>query len=685
MQGAIIMKNTPCPAGLAIWLAGLVFAVSFSAVADESPVKTAPLRLRIEPAANGGWPADMGTVELAPCVKSPGPFGVFTATGKPVAFQIYWSASGEPTRIRFDTSSGTNNYYICFATNLPTASGAWKPEAGVLVETRACTEQPVATFPQISGLLATAGSPQGRGYVGDIFTGMNPFGPSSFYIASFSGWFNAPAEGSYRFATVSTDASWLKIDGETVAEWLGKHGYQGGRRGEHAGDIQLRAGRHRLDYVQIQFDGEAAAEAAWQPPGAIRFEIMPTSAFVPVATFRVTGFESADEQEPPYFEWRTANQCALGDVMALRVRFHVVDNLQRRTYRWHFDDSTETTGVNPEHLFPQPGMRQVTLEAWQRGLCVATNTVRIRVAPNWLQRDSWRDDIFNDVKKDFLQRDLNRTPARDLAAIIDLADHADDRELLTRAGEAMVRRAIEFKSAADGLTFYKLGIGFEHQDDSGDALAEKSFRLALTPGRGTAAIAEKVKLRLADLLIHWSGQFDDAEKLLAGISGNSLTGDEKRLQILCQGDLLLARGKTEAARKQYLAVGQRIAQRNFDIARTARLESADILIERGQFDDAQQAIDWLEMEMPAERMSLDTGLLEIQLELQRKEFQRAFTGCRLLSPVAENEPRRSALLYATIESGMALGKTDEARQAMAQLLKDFPYSEAAAKAKDKWP
>ena len=109
------------------------------------------------------------------------------------------------------------------------------------------------------------------------------------------------------------------------------------------------------------------------------------------------------------------------------------------------------------------------------------------------------------------------------------------------------------------------------------------------------------------------------------------------------------------------------------------------MIERGQFDDAQQALDWLEMEISAERMSLDTGLLQIQLELQHKEFQRAFTGCQLLSPVAENEPRQSEILYGTVESGLALGKTDDARRALTQLLKDFPYSEAAAKAKDKWP
>jgi tetratricopeptide (TPR) repeat protein len=685
MKIAAIMINFRCPAGISIWLASRLFVMPFSSVAQDSPVQTAPLRLQIELAQNSAWPAEVGSVEIAPGLNAAGQLGVFTPAGNPVACQTYWSANGEPSRIRFDTSGGSKIYYLCVATNLPAVPGNWKPQAGVLVETRACTAQPVNTFSQITQLLNTAGPPQGRNYLPDIFLGINPFGPSSFYIASFTGWLRVTNPGNYSFATLSTDASWLQIDGQTVAQWLGEHGSQGGRRGQHSGDISLRAGLHRLEYKQIQFDGEAAAEAAWQPPGASHFEVMPATAFAPVAQFRATSFESSAEPEPLYFEWRTIGQCALGDAMALRVRFHVVDNFQRRSYHWHFDDGTEATGLNAEHFFTQPGLRNVTLEAWQNGLCLATNRLRVRIAPNWLQRDFWRDDVFDAAKNDFLNRDLSRTPPHDLAALITLADRADDRELLTRAGEAMVKRADEFNAAADGIIFYKLAVSFEHQADAGDALAEKSFRLALTPERISSAIADKVKLRLADLLIHWSGNFDEAEQLLGGISGSNLTGDERRLKQLLQGDLLLARGKIEEARKQYLAVSGRLDRKTTDATAAARLESASILIEHDQFDDAQDSLDRLTFEIPAERMALDVGLLKIQLALAHKEFQRAFTGSRLLAPLAENEPRQSELLYDTIESALALGKTDEARQALGHLLKNFPYSEAAAKAKDKWP
>jgi len=117
------MTRRPFPAGISGWLAGLMCLVALAAGAQDSPVQTAPLRLRLELAPNSAWPADVGTVDVLPCGVDPGPFGVFTAGGRPVAFQTYWSASGEPNRIRFDTSGGARVYYLCHDAQLPAAPG----------------------------------------------------------------------------------------------------------------------------------------------------------------------------------------------------------------------------------------------------------------------------------------------------------------------------------------------------------------------------------------------------------------------------------------------------------------------------------------------------------------------------------------------------------------------------------
>jgi tetratricopeptide (TPR) repeat protein len=644
------------------------------------------MRLRIEKTAKTDWPAKVGVVDIAPWLGSPGGFGVFDADGKPVAFQTVWSAQGEETRICFDTSSEATTFYVCFDTGLPTAGGGWNPEAGVVLETRPCrADLPLDTGPQFARVLNSAGAPSGRDYVPNIFQGANPFGPSTYYVAVFNGWFTAPDAAQYTFATASDDASFLEVDSRTVATWFGRHDAGGGRRGEHSGTITLSAGLHRLSYVQIQLDGASAAVAAWKPPGRAHIELMPSSAFVPVARFHATRFKCAPPgAEQLYFDWHTVDHCALGGAMFVQVQFRVVDNSQGRSYRWHFDDGSEDDGANPRHFFPQPGLRQVNLEALQNGVVAATNSVRLQIKPAWQQREWWRDDVFNQAKSDFLRRDLALMPARDLIAVLELADRADDQEMLMRTGEILIKRENEFKASAYAPAFYKLGIVFEHQGDWGDALAEKSFRLALAPERVEPANSDQAKLHLAALLIHCSGKLDEAGKVLDSISGGLPGADERRLWRLLQGDLLLARGNNEQARQLYAAVGEKQAGGPWNAARAAGLESAAILLEHNQWDDAQAALDRLQLERPLERMSLDTGLLALDLELGRKEFRRAFSDGQTLLAAAGGDPRQSEVLYTVVEAGLALGKQDEAQKALGHLLKDFPYSEAAAKAKDKW-
>jgi len=683
----------------------------------------APCRLRLERDADSPWPAAAGTFEIWPSIAGSGKFNVSAADGKPVHSQIVWSAAGQPGLVRFDTSGGAASYYVNFDTNAASPAGSWTPKGGVLLETRGCKEQPVKTLEEVSRLVA-ASEVQGRSLVPGIFQGMNPHGPSSDYVALFGGWFNARQEGVYEFATISSGASYLQIDGRLTAEWLGRHDPHGGRRGEHSGRASLKPGPHRIDYIQAHFDGGPAAVAAWRTPGQERFEVMPPSAFLPLARFRAASFEVPPSSPGQvYFEWSGLEHCLLADSFMVKVRFRAVEGGKRRNYKWRFDDGDEAAGADIQHIFPQGGMRQITVAAYEGQACVATNSLRVRVRPNWLQREDWRQGLFEEARRSFLRRDLSRMPARDLGEVLDLAEREEDRELITCAGQTFLKRQEEFNSAAYGPTFYRLGLIFQHQGDQGNRLAEQALRLALSPGRNSPAMAERAKLRIADLLIHCDGNVDEGEKLLGALSSGGLPADERRLAKLLQGDTLLARGKVEEAKKLYAAIGNaskapaagpgvghaavsdterrlQPAAQTLDmerrlqpagqtpgasgIGRAAILESAGISLQRGDYEEAEHTLDLLVYEFPLERMSLDMGLLRANLGLKRKEFGRAFELCQALSSVAGADPQKASLLRVMVESGLALGKNAEVQRALRELLETFPYSEAAAKAKEQW-
>jgi TolA-binding protein len=101
-------------------------------------------------------------------------------------------------------------------------------------------------------------------------------------------------------------------------------------------------------------------------------------------------------------------------------------------------------------------------------------------------------------------------------------------------------------------------------------------------------------------------------------------------------------------------------------------------------EEAQRVLDRLTFEAPLERMALDTQLLRVDLNLKRKEYLRAFATCQALLPLAEKQPQESQVLYCFVESGLALGKTAEAQRVLRRLVKEFPYSEGAAKGKALW-
>ena len=68
-----------------MWLP--LLAVQFSSFGQEAILKTVPVRLRMEPAAQASWPADVGVVEMTPGLRLPEPFSVYSADGKAVSFQ----------------------------------------------------------------------------------------------------------------------------------------------------------------------------------------------------------------------------------------------------------------------------------------------------------------------------------------------------------------------------------------------------------------------------------------------------------------------------------------------------------------------------------------------------------------------------------------------------------------------
>ncbi|MCX7590891.1 MAG: hypothetical protein N2255_04615 [Kiritimatiellae bacterium] len=216
--------------------------------------------------------------------------------------------------------------------------------------------------------------------------------------------------------------------------------------------------------------------------------------------------------------------------------------------------------------------------------------------------------------------------------------------------------------------------------------ARNCFETALALAPTNSATHSIAAVHLAGLLLHC---FDDpgaAQSVLGRAVAEVLPPVERRLRQIYEGDIFLASGRIEAARRTYLEAGTTADRndRNYVARRRARLETARTCLLRQEYDEAERLVREIEWETPIERLDTETGLIMIQVHLARQEYEFAYAHCQRLLKAATVNRHTPDLLFCLVETCSALKKNQEAALALGRLFAEFPYSEATARAREKW-
>jgi hypothetical protein len=534
---------------------------------------------------------------------------VAAASGKEVGSSILWAAEGEPMKILFDCSAGENAYRVSVGPGRKDKPPpTWIPGSGLILETRRRKDGKADTAQELRDLCAAAAPVLGRSLLPNIFLGIHPHGPTRDFVSIIKGVFVADQPGTYTFATVSDNASCLLVDDTLVAEWGGRHNVHGGRQGQHSGRIELKAGRHRIEYLNVA-EGWFTVSAAWKRPGVDTFEIMPASAFAPVARYELVPPEPS-ATPLARMAWEIKEHFMVNDMAMMTVSFRVLDPRQGGEYRWSFDDGIRRQGVAVEHLFLSSGMRSVKLECLEQGRVVASTEQAVAVHPLWSQEQDCSRDIFREQRRAFLTAKSARAPLDDMINVFRIGDVVGNAKLTLRAATMALARVAEFKPAqAPGL--YELAFFFQRPAVKQYAQAETAFAGLLALQDVDPRLRETARLHQAGLRLHMLDRVDDAQADLQAIDASQLTDSDRRMKAIYEGDLLLAQGRVAAARQAYLAVGTVVApgDARYALRRRARIETARDYLQRGEYDDAERVIREIEWETPAERLSTETGLM----------------------------------------------------------------------------
>ena len=124
---------------------------------------------------------------------------------------------------------------------------------------------------------------------------------------------------------------------------------------------------------------------------------------------------------------------------------------------------------------------------------------------------------------------------------------------------------------------------------------------------------------------------------------------------------------------------------HYEVRRRVRLEAARHYLSKREFAAAERVLRELEWEWPLERLNLETGLLMLNIYRDRGALDFALAAAKRLLAGAPADPARSDLLLTLASVQNALKQETAFAETLQQLRREYPYSEAAALAADRYP
>ena len=320
-------------------------------------------------------------------------YRIFDQAGRPVAHQVTYHHPQRDTLLSFRCDGGGTFaiYYgkpaaprdplRAVADDAPgggppragPGAGGWIPRAGLVLTTMRRPRETAnpKSIEQLTELIEESPGLDGAGYRDRISDSYNPFGDSDYFISIYRGWINLPRAGNYGFCTASNEASFSFVDGRPLVHWPGRHTEQRGKYGEKNAWHQLTAGPHYIEYYHEEVLLYQVAFLGYRPPGAGRFDAIPTGLFpqphaAEVLRYETAGGRPAVALRPDLVDSVWPEQRDEGQYT--RYRFTADPGARGPTLgdwqvNWDFGDGLTAAGAAVEHVYLTTGRYQVKMTA----------------------------------------------------------------------------------------------------------------------------------------------------------------------------------------------------------------------------------------------------------------------------------------------------------------------------------
>ncbi|MFH0964179.1 MAG: PKD domain-containing protein [Planctomycetota bacterium] len=612
-----------------------------------------------------------------------------------VPHKVLFVGPGDKVSVAFKVIPDQQYYWLYFGNpNAAPLESNWQIQRGCLLETRVFQGGDMNSWSGMQDILAKSGPLMGRGFVPKVWFGHNPFGPSVNNVNVFTGWLLCPQKGKYDFVTSSDDASFLRVDDRMVVSWPGGHGAVADIR--HKGSVDLTEGLHKLEYYHVQAGGGQIMVAAWSVPGNNQTVVIPETAFAPVYRAVFVGFKSKARPGgmADFFAENAGEALLEGEENYLiRMKFNNWTPAGlRSTVRceWDFGDGNSAVAISPEHVYFSRGVYTVRLTVGRE-----ENAFQAKVM---VDRDWFTGQLSREI--DSLESYLplvdgyrwEAMPPPDLRNALLLFDRFGRTDKVLEIATLLLEPG---RQIADGVRREVALRAAELHVAAGRPLeAARVLHAAVdAPGNAPAVQAE---LLLRAGAIEYEDLRDGAkatETFRRVVDNHSdLGGVLLRTAYIGLGDanrLRLRNSQAEAFDQSSAlydkAMNVKFEETNLEreqLLIAAASRAVDDYVARGELDIAWERLAEWKLRAPADALTGNWTVSYVGYLLARGKLSQAADECVLLVQVNPKSIYAPQALVLGARAYLALGKREDAKNALKDLTEDYPESALAARGVD---
>ena len=610
--------------------------------------------------------------------------------------QVVFVGPGDRVSLLFQYVPGRREYYIYYGN--PTCDPLdveWKPQRGLLLETRPYTGGNCRNWKEMQATLKRAGPPFKIGFVDSIFHGHNPFGRSNSFVSKYSGWLHIANTEKFDIAISSASASFLFLDGKMFLQWPGWHGPIG--RGRFHKTVNLKAGLHPMEYYHIQGNAKPFMVAVWRRPEEKRYKKIPAAAFLPPLQAAVRSFRLRDDYSVPDFDWENVSETSAGGQGVITMKFtdrpYLKTSLSRKRL-WDFGDGVTSVRMNPIHTYLASGTYTVTLSYPQKKNQTLCRQIVV-VGRDWARQTTLEPEPLGEVVPRIRDYPLDQLDGRSvLGALLLYRELAGESEWKARAEKAMFEIAAAISRRADTILEADLceaalilgKVWRESAKSSNPNKALELYRLA-----EAEVDSKELKAKLA-LSVGDTIYYDLNKPVLARAEYERVVnqyGDAKehvRLAFLRLGDIARDLGNAGKARDAYresLALQGNLKAERQAIGVAMRALETEDLLRRGLLDEAEEKLHQWQWQDPEEKMRGQWSVLRMRLALKREDMAAVEKEAGVflrINPESQYAPEALFLLSEVYRMQDNFG---EARNVLMRLQKEYPGSPFSGQAQEK--